>query len=95
MFLGGQTTLLLGQVKLSNTTVSIICTSVLGINLQAVSSQSVLQYLTPPTGPFTDIGKPLIQGTLTEPQAHDHDDIDPTVWVENVDGVEHRYLAWG
>ena len=22
-------------------------------------------------------------------------DIDPTVWVENVDGVEHRYLAWG
>ena len=48
-----------------------------------------------PTGPFTDIGKPLIQGTLTEPQAHDHDDIDPTVWVENVDGVEHRYLAWG
>lgn len=48
-----------------------------------------------PTGPFTDIGKPLIQGTLTEPQAHDHDDIDPTVWVETVDGVEHRYLAWG
>ena len=37
-----------------------------------------------PTGPFTDIGKPLIQGTLTEPQAHDHwNDIDPTVWVEN------------
>lgn len=48
-----------------------------------------------PTGPFTDIGKPLIQGTLTEPQARDHDDIDPTVWVETVDGVEHRYLAWG
>ena len=48
-----------------------------------------------PTGPFTDIGKALIQGTLTEPQAHDHDDIDPTVWVETVDGVEHRYLAWG
>ena len=48
-----------------------------------------------PTGPFVDKGTPLVKGTLTEPQAANHDDIDPTVWVESVDGVEHRYLAWG
>ncbi len=49
-----------------------------------------------PTGPFKDIGKPLVQGTLTEPQRSNWDDIDPTVWVETDDsGEEHRYLAWG
>ena len=84
MFLGGQTTLLLGQVKLSNTTVSIICTSVLGIKLQAVSSQSVLQYLTPLQVRLKTSVHRLFKGTLTEPQAQDNwNDIDPTVWVEN------------
>lgn len=49
-----------------------------------------------PTGPFTDIGKPLVQGTLTTGQTSDWNDIDPTVWVEkDAQGVEHRYLAWG
>lgn len=48
-----------------------------------------------PTGPFVDKGTPLVKGTLTEPQSSNWDDIDPTVWVETVDGAEHRYLAWG
>ena len=49
-----------------------------------------------PTGPFVDIGHPLVKGSKTTPQAATHDDIDPTVWVEKDDeGVEHRYLAWG
>lgn len=48
-----------------------------------------------PTGPFVDKGTPLVKGTLTEPETSGWNDIDPTVWVETVDGVEHRYLAWG
>lgn len=49
-----------------------------------------------PTGPFKDIGEPLVKGTVTEPQTSDWNDIDPTVWIETDDaGVEHRYLAWG
>ena len=49
-----------------------------------------------PTGPFVDIGKPLVKGTLTTPQRSNWDDIDPTVWIEkDSQGVEHRYLAWG
>lgn len=49
-----------------------------------------------PTGPFKDIGAPLIKGTLTMPQNSNWDDIDPTVWIEtDGKGVEHRYLAWG
>lgn len=49
-----------------------------------------------PTGPFKDIGAPLVKGTLTTPQSNDWNDIDPTVWIETDDkGVEHRYLAWG
>lgn len=48
-----------------------------------------------PTGPFKDIGKPLVKGTLTTPQSSNWDDIDPTVWVDtDSKGVEHRYLAW-
>lgn len=48
------------------------------------------------TGPFKDIGAPLVKGTLTEPESSGWNDIDPTVWIENdKDGVEHRYLAWG
>lgn len=49
-----------------------------------------------PTGPFTDIGEPLVRGSVTKPQLSTFNDIDPTVWVENDEnGEEHRYLAWG
>jgi hypothetical protein len=49
-----------------------------------------------PTGPFTDIGTALVDGkTLTPENTSEWNDIDPTVWVETVDGEEHRYLAWG
>ncbi|MCR5452191.1 MAG: family 43 glycosylhydrolase [Lachnospiraceae bacterium] len=49
-----------------------------------------------PTGPFVDIGEPLVRGFVTKPQTNNWNDIDPTVWVETDDkGEEHRYLAWG
>lgn len=45
---------------------------------------------------FVDIGVPLVQNNVTWPFGHNHDDIDPTAWVETDEaGVEHRYLAWG
>ena len=47
-----------------------------------------------PTGPYVDSGKPLILGSFT-PDSSAWNDIDPTVWVETVNGVEHRYLCWG
>ncbi|MCR4745822.1 MAG: family 43 glycosylhydrolase [Lachnospiraceae bacterium] len=47
-----------------------------------------------PTGPFEDIGKPLVLDSQTEASPN-WGDIDPTAWVETVDGVEHRYVAWG
>lgn len=49
-----------------------------------------------PTGPFEDIGKPLVKGTITEPESNAWNDIDPTIWVDtDSNGVEHRYMAWG
>ena len=49
-----------------------------------------------PEGPYTDaLGKPLVAGTFTTPESSDWNDIDPTVLIDNVDGSEHRYLAWG
>lgn len=49
-----------------------------------------------PTGPFVDIGKPLVKGTDTSPETSGWNDIDPTVWIEKDEkGGEHRYLAWG
>ncbi len=49
-----------------------------------------------PTGPFVDIGKPLVNGSFTTGQTSDWNDIDPTVWIETDEqGVEHRYLCWG
>ena len=49
-----------------------------------------------PTGPFVDIGKALVNGSLTANQSSDWNDIDPTVWIETDEaGVEHRYLSWG
>ena len=49
-----------------------------------------------PTGPFTDIGEPLVMGVITKPQTSAWNDIDPTVFVDTDEsGEEHRYLAWG
>lgn len=51
-----------------------------------------------PTGPFEDIGKPIVSGKVTDigTESSTWNDIDPTVWIENDEnGVEHRYLAWG
>ncbi len=49
-----------------------------------------------PTGPFTDIGQPLVKGSFTTDETSGWNDIDPTVWIETGDdGVEHRYLCWG
>lgn len=44
---------------------------------------------------FVDIGQPLVKGTFTTEESSGWNDIDPTVWVETVDNVEHRYLSWG
>lgn len=49
-----------------------------------------------PTGPFTDIGAPLVKGSVTADETSAWNDIDPTVWIEDgEDGEEHRYLMWG
>ena len=49
-----------------------------------------------PTGPFVDLGEPLVKGTFTTDETSGWNDIDPTVWIENDEnGEEHRYLAWG
>lgn len=48
-----------------------------------------------PTGPFVDIGKPLVSNVQTPNGVHTWEDIDPTAWIETVDGEEHRVLAWG
>ncbi len=49
-----------------------------------------------PEGPYKDaLGKPLVAGTFTNPESSGWNDIDPTVLIDTVDGVEHRYLAWG
>ena len=48
-----------------------------------------------PTGPFTDIGYPIVKGSLTADETSRWNDIDPTVWTETENGAEHRYLMWG
>lgn len=49
-----------------------------------------------PTGPFVDLGQPLVKGSFTTSETSAWNDIDPTVWIENDEnGEEHRYLAWG
>ena len=54
-----------------------------------------------PTGPFVDIGQPLVRdkdtGSIAGSNvAHTWEDIDPTGWIEkDADGVEHIYLGWG
>lgn len=44
-----------------------------------------------PTGPFTDIGHPLVRNIDTPNGPHTWEDIDPTVWVEGDD----VYVGWG
>lgn len=49
-----------------------------------------------PTGPFEDIGEPVVKGSFTADETSAWNDIDPTVWIEeDENGEEHRYLAWG
>ena len=49
-----------------------------------------------PTGPFVDIGAPIVNGSFTSDESSAWNDIDPTVWIEvDKKGVEHRYLCWG
>ena len=49
-----------------------------------------------PTGTFTDLGKPLVSGSVTKIATSTYNDIDPTVWIDtDENGEEHRYLAWG
>ncbi len=49
-----------------------------------------------PTGPFADIGAPVVKGSFTSDETSAWNDIDPTVWIETgEDGEEHRYLCWG
>ena len=48
-----------------------------------------------PTGPFVDKGQPLVRNIDTPNGVHTWEDIDPTAWVETVDGEEHRVLGWG
>ena len=48
-----------------------------------------------PTGPFVDIGSALVKGSFTTDETSAWNDIDPTVYIETVKGVEHIYLAWG
>ena len=49
-----------------------------------------------PTGPFEDIGEPVVKGSFTADETSAWNDIDPTVWIEEDEsGEEHRYLAWG
>ena len=49
-----------------------------------------------PTGPFVDIGEPIVYGSFTTDQTSTWNDIDPTVWIETDEsGEEHRYLSWG
>ncbi len=46
-----------------------------------------------PTGPFTDIGHPLVPANLTTaPSQHSWEDIDPTVFIDD-DG--QAYMYWG
>ena len=49
-----------------------------------------------PTGPFVDVGYPLVRNTDTTGSVHSWEDIDPSVWIEtDENGEEHRYLGWG
>ena len=49
-----------------------------------------------PTGPFVDLGQPLVKGSFTTDETSAWNDIDPTVWIETDEkGEDHRSLCWG
>lgn len=49
-----------------------------------------------PTGPFKDIGHPLVRNTDTPNGPHTWEDIDPTAWVEDDgNGGQNVYVGWG
>ncbi|MEY8515889.1 family 43 glycosylhydrolase [Lachnospiraceae bacterium 29-84] len=55
-----------------------------------------------PTGPFRDIGAPLVYPNDTNAQKYGRkasfpwEDIDPTAWIDtDENGEEHVYMAWG
>jgi len=48
-----------------------------------------------PTGPYIDKGEPLLRSTVTTPSPNNWSDIDPTVLIDTVNGVEKRYIGWG
>ena len=55
-----------------------------------------------PTGPFKDIGAPLIQPNDNNAQKYGRrpsfgwKDIDPTAWIDaDANGTDHVYMAWG
>ncbi len=47
------------------------------------------------TGPFVDVGEPVVLGSFTSDETSAWNDIDPTVWIETENGEEHIYLCWG
>lgn len=47
------------------------------------------------TGPFVDIGHPLVRNVDTPNGPHTWEDIDPTVWIEQDEDGNHCYLGWG
>ena len=49
-----------------------------------------------PTGPFKDIGHPLVRNIDTPDGPHAWEDIDPTAWVEDDGkGGQNVYVGWG
>lgn len=49
-----------------------------------------------PTGPFKDIGHPLVRNIDTPNGPHSWEDIDPTAWVEDDgNGGQNVYVGWG
>lgn len=49
-----------------------------------------------PTGPFEDIGQPLVRNIDTPNGPHTWEDIDPTAWVEDDGkGGQNVYVGWG
>ena len=48
-----------------------------------------------PAGPYIAHPEPILYRTQTMPQSNNYNDIDPTVWIETIDGVERGYIAWG
>ncbi|MCL2843211.1 MAG: family 43 glycosylhydrolase, partial [Oscillospiraceae bacterium] len=53
-----------------------------------------------PAGPYVDIGQPLMHSSVTQtppgiPNDHGWADIDPMVFITEIDGEERRFITWG